>query len=385
MTRSWTWALVLIAIAAPSLAVEKAATTQTRAVFKNGAFTTGWLDFELLHGNRLFVRAKVNGRDTVVTLSTNDAQSHMDKALADSLGLLPAADGSESEPRSVQVQIGDLTLQEVHATVEDFSTAAQRIAHAVPFFLNDDLFDNVVVDIDFARHRIAFHDPAHYVKPAGLVEIAVTKGTVPVSIEGGPPVPFDFYIGNSATVSLYPSYYRTHHLLDGRASSARIAGLTSARHEIFDATLRRVQFAGVDFLQAPGLFVPESIRGPDDGTVAGSIGLEMLSRFHLVVDYPHNRVYASRNATNSQFAKDRLGLALIRQDGQITVEFVAPGSPAQAAGFKVGDTVTSINGEHAQSWPDSRVVVIEFAEPGTEYAMTLADGTTRRLKAKDFF
>src|SRR5580658_7136865 len=96
MSRPSICAMLSVAIAVPALAAEIQTRTPTQAVFAKGAPPTGWVNFDLFNGNRMFIRAKVNGRDTVVTLSTNDPLSHMDKRLATSIGLLADASAVDS-------------------------------------------------------------------------------------------------------------------------------------------------------------------------------------------------------------------------------------------------------------------------------------------------
>jgi hypothetical protein len=35
-----------------------------KAIFKNGASSTGWIDFEFQDGKRIFIPAKINGHET---------------------------------------------------------------------------------------------------------------------------------------------------------------------------------------------------------------------------------------------------------------------------------------------------------------------------------
>ena len=140
--------------------------------------------------------------------------------------------------------------------------------------------------------------------------------------------------------------------LEGRRTSQLLGGAVGGFQPWTVATLRTVSFAGVEFLQVPADFAPDTLSGANSNRVVGNIGNSILARFHLIIDYSHDRLYAIPypDTATAAFAKDRLGLASTRVGPQLRVDFVAPGSPAQAAGFTVGEKITRINGR-ARSVP----------------------------------
>jgi hypothetical protein len=171
-----------------------------KAIFKNGATSTGWIDFEFQDGKRIFIPSRINGHETKVLLATGLPISDIDSTFAASIGLQPSRSSKASLPQSddttglirgLQIQIGDLTLQDTSASAVDFGPLAKHMGHPLPLLLGDDAFKELAVDIDFANHRIAVTIPANQLKPHGAVEIPLTRvediPLVPVSIEGASP------------------------------------------------------------------------------------------------------------------------------------------------------------------------------------------------------
>ena len=371
-----------------------------KATFKNGASSTGWIDFEFYAGNRIYFPAKINGHDTIVLLDSGATVSAIDKSFATAIGL--RAKGDFTAPGSggidtagfvggAEIQVGDLTLRDINVAAFDFAPVAKSIGHAIPFVLGDEVFNELAVDIDFAHHRIAFRDPANLTKPAGAATVPLKRvfgnRSVPVSIEGAAPVEFEFDLGNGAPLDIYPAYYKSHDLLEGRRTSQLFAGGIGGYLPETVMSLGHVAFAGIDFQRVPATLSPDTLSGSNSNVVVGDIGLSILARFRLIIDYSHDVLYAQpyEDATRAPFAKDRLGLSLVKEGLDLTVKFVSPGSPAQAAGFKTGDKITMIDQKPIRDWQASTLATLRYAATGRSLAFTMSDGTIRHVTLTDFF
>jgi hypothetical protein len=372
----------------------------TAQVFAGGASSTGWINFDFQDGKRIFIPVKINGHETEALLATGLPVSDIDKTFAASIGL-ERKEGSDAQAtksddttgliHGVQIQIGNLTFEDTSASPVDFAPLAKHIGHSLPLLLGDDAFNELSVDIDFAHHRIAFSTPASQTKPDGATEIPLTRfediPLVPVSIEDAAPAQFELGLGNSSDVLVYQSYYDAHHLLDGRRASKRLAAGTGGVLVEPVATLSRAEFAGLTFRSVPAAFIPASQTGTKSDVIAGDLGLPILSRFRLIIDYSHNRLYAVPygDVTRAPLSKDRLGLFVTKEDADFAVKFVAPNSPAEAAGFKAGDKIAMIDGKPAQAWPETAFADLRYGASGTPLAFTMQGGARRRVKLADYF
>jgi hypothetical protein len=78
---------------------------------------------------------------------------------------------------------------------------------------------------------------------------------------------------------------------------------------------------------------------------SNDLGLDVLSRYVVTIDFPENRLYlqkGKRFAESAQF--DMGGMALTRTAGETVVEWVCKSGPAEAAGVRGGDRILSIDG-----------------------------------------
>ncbi len=301
------------------------------ATFSDGASSTSWIPFEFFEGTRIFIPAKVNGHDVVVLLDSGAQSSVIDKGVAQSIGLKPKGEanlqGSGGDETAgivdgVTVQVGALKLSNLTVASIDLQPPAVGLGHSLPFVLGDELFRELAVDIDFANRRIAFSDPARIARPQGAVDVPLVAvlgvRSIPVSVDGAAPVQVEFDLGSNSPLMMFPSYSKAHRLLDGRRTSQRFSGGAGGMHSETIATLGKVELAGVAFTHVPTLFPPDTISAVKSDLISGNAGMPILSRFHLVIDYSHDRVWMTPDPhANAPFPKDRMGLFMLPKDSSL--------------------------------------------------------------------
>lgn len=358
-----------------------------RLVFKGGASSSGWIHFKPYKASGIFFPAKVNGRDVLALLY--GGPTNLDKSFAGLVELTQKADSNRDAPKvgGVTVTAGGLTLSDLTAAAIDVPPHFAKITgQPVPLMLGEEVFNRMVVDIDYAHARLAFRDPADVRKPPGAVEVPVIQldgvRVVPLSINGNPPAQFEFELGNvSGPLLVIPSYANAHKLLESHPTSQRLSG----KFVEPVVTLDRVSFAGVDFPKVPIALVPDAALPA--ASITGGVGLPLLSHFRLVIDYGNNRLFAIPNSgvPKPTFIKDRLGLVVAREGDKLRVTFVSPGSPAETAGFKKDDMITALNGKAISAESELNIVTLRFAAPRARFTFTMADRQVRHIRATDFF
>ena len=76
---------------------------------------------------------------------------------------------------------------------------------------------------------------------------------------------------------------------------------------------------------------------------AGLFGNELLRRFNMILNYKKHEIHLLPNSHyNEPFDYSYTGLGMYLINGEISVEDIAPGSPAARAGFKVGDEIVCV-------------------------------------------
>lgn len=84
--------------------------------------------------------------------------------------------------------------------------------------------------------------------------------------------------------------------------------------------------------------------------LAGAVGNELLRRFMVTFDYAGQKVYLEPNASlREPFEEDMSGMAMVLKDGNWSVAYLIPNSPAQKAGVARGDRILEIDGKPVNS------------------------------------
>ncbi len=85
------------------------------------------------------------------------------------------------------------------------------------------------------------------------------------------------------------------------------------------------------------------------------------------------------------YRKDRTGLALVIRPDRLVVAHVAPGSPAEAARWRVGEEIVSINGRAIDAaYNASDLWKWRYQPSGTKVRMTMSHGEVRHLVLADY-
>lgn len=220
--------------------------------------------------------------------------------------------------------------------------------------------------------------------------------TVPLEV-AGTVIPTHLDTGSPSTFTLPGRYMKSLPL----ASDPVVRG--KARLVDTEVTLYAAPLAGTVRLGEYAFENPQIVFG--DRFPAGNIGHGIMQHLRVTFDLEHRRVKLDgdplalaasvaggpagaaagpvrimrKAPTGGQ--RKRYGLAVIPKGGEaLVVDFVEPGSPAEAAGVKAGDRIVEVNGEPARGMDQARLALLFHSSPLT--LVIERDGKRRTLEMR---
>lgn len=215
--------------------------------------------------------------------------------------------------------------------------------------LGFDFLSRFVIRVDFANERVSFYDPETFAYAGEGVKLdAHIKDQlfeVSATLDGRHSGAWLFDLGAS-DVSLEATYA----VREGYAERKGVIGLGRGAGQTFER-----KSVKCDSLQLAGFTVDRPwVRfvhvGADPDLVTDRIGIlgnSLFRNFVVYCDYARELVVLEKGAKfNQPWPEDRSGLQLMWDVSWTGIEvfFVSPGTPADEAGFKIGDVLRSING-----------------------------------------
>ena len=326
-------------------------------------------------------------------LDSGASATVLDRRFAARLGLIPkgeltgeGAGGSTTYGlvQGVDLQLGDLEWKGGAGVAIDLAAVERQVGHPLPVILGGDLFRHAVVDIDFRARRIAFHEPSAYVAAPDARTVALSADgenlTISALVEGRP-ARLIFDLGNAGALDLFPRFWQRDFAY--RPSSTTLTGGVGGMHVERVAMIRSVDLGGVSFADVPARL--DSAQYSSDarsGLLDGNIGMDVLDRFHLTVDVTHKRVlFAPPTDTATAFRVNHGGLTMQPGLGGATVLYVAPGSPAAAAGVTVGAVIVAVDGSDDAAARDGW----QYGRVGRTVRLRLRDGQVLPVTLARYF
>jgi predicted metalloprotease with PDZ domain len=108
-------------------------------------------------------------------------------------------------------------------------------------------------------------------------------------------------------------------------------------------TVKRLKFGPYRFRKVPTHIFVDEFNVTAYPVLGGLLGNDIFRRFNLVLNYPAKEIHFLPNGHYSEsFDYSYTGMGIYFVNGEIIIEDVLEGSPAEMAGLKGGDRILSI-------------------------------------------
>ncbi|MBV9211754.1 MAG: aspartyl protease family protein [Acidobacteria bacterium] len=360
------------------------------------------IPFEL-DGNTIVVRARVNDSallkfifDTGAGITLFNAQ------MAESMGLKYQrvqvnVNGIGGSLGGKLLKEASLSLEGVKVTnqimttlsFENFPCEYQNLGGVLGY----DFIKEFVVEIDYQSKTISLFDPKTYTYTGRGETIPLMLDRTPfvhakIALEAGKPIEglFEIDTGSDGTLSVNTPFVKKHGLLKAvqQQMKNRQRGV-GGKSENVEARLANLQL-GSFVLQNPIVSFSLATAGTlTDTDNDGPLGNEILRRFKVTLDYSRRRMMLEPNEGLADSFEENMSGIQIETSGAgcktVTVESVAPESPAAEAGVKEGDLILAIDGQAIERFTSTQIEEM-FRREGAEHSLSLKRGKQQLLQVK---
>lgn len=248
---------------------------------------------------------------------------------------------------------------DIYILTKDHFNLSKQLGMQINGLIGATFFTSFIVEINYTDQLITFHDPDRFHINRKYrryqefpLEMIGKKAFINATLIQYPDRQIDIklLIDTGASLALWIAAHsnpdikipdQTIPAMLGQGLSGTIAGV--------NARVKGLEFAGHKFKYPIVSF-------PDSSSVSGmmkeyqrngSLGNDLLRRFNIIFDYPHNRIlFKPNNSINDAFSYNKSGMEIEKPYYKVpiyTVFDVVADSPADKAGIKMGDQLEMIN------------------------------------------
>jgi hypothetical protein len=347
------------------------------------------LPFELLNGHPV-LRVMLNGKGPLRFGFDSGGANLIVPRVAAALGVATAGaiegrgtgEGSQDVAiaKIAQVDIGQAWMRDQTFYVFDFGELERVEGAPIDGLIGYEAFRRFIVRFDYGGNEIRLSDPAGWSYAGSARPLPFVFNEHVPQVEGsidGIPGRFDIDTGSRSSLDLYAPFIGKHGL-EARYGTGveRITGWgVGGPTRGLVARGRELRLGDIS-VASPVIELARAKRGSfASDFVAGNVGYGVLHRFDVTFDYAGQRLWLEPNRHYGEpDVYDRAGAWVNLAAGGDAFEIVevVPGGPAEAAGLRAGDRITSVDGRAPRDVGVSGLRELLRGPPGTRVEVRVA-------------
>ena len=391
-------ALLLIAVAPGPATADAMAPSPTGTSTLAPDAEARWVPFVLTPGDQMRFDLNLDGQVVSAILDTGVSYSVLARDYAAARHLAVRQIGSATaiggmvtigwvDTRSLA--LGGITRTGGGVAVADLPAIATGGTVPVEMLVGRDLIGTAALDIDYVGRRFRLIPSGRMPFAGALAPLAISPErqvyVTRVTLAGHVWSPMIVDTGDGSAVTVSQPAWRDAVPADARVTTAVAYGLAGP------ITIR---LAIMPELRVGDLLAHEvEVRAEAAGGfsekigVAGRIGSGFLQHYRVLMDPVAGRMVLSPGPDADRAPmRSTSGLLLTLEPGRLKVVHVMLSSPAEAAGWRAGDLICSVDGQPVDADYTRRGIGSWSAgEPGRVVRLRLCDGPIRTLRLATFY
>lgn len=284
-----------------------------------------------------------------------------------------------------------VALANQHAITFDATGLERALGVPIGGILGYDFISRFVVEIDYQKKLVILHNPQtwNYAGTGAVVPITFDDGipyfearlSIPTNSDLPAHMVADF--GAAGSMTFTAPFVKANNLLTLIGTNDTVTHYTGLEKEFFAQANSRgfvpeLRLGDVDEHNIPVSLSANTSGAYGTGQFAGTIGETIYSRYHVFLDYPHNRIIFEPTAAAAAPFKEgkTFGLTLIASGADLhtfIVTAVGANSPAAKASFQAKDEITAVDGKPASEFTLSDLRA-DLAREGATETFTVKRG-----------
>ena len=281
--------------------------------------------------------------------------------------------------RKAEIQITGLPVKtnDILVMEDNYFNLDEMIGAPIAGLIGGGFFKNMVVNIDYKKHRITLIDPRQFEPPKDFISLPIEVKTnkpyvnAEANLLDGTVVEVDLLLDTGAGVPLllHNNSDAALHLPDTYIRGRLGMGL-GGYLEGFIGRIGKLSMGDVEFP-----FVLTSFQDIDTAWLMdhdkfrnGLVGNQLLSRFNIYIDYTHSHMYLKAYETRQRpFNLDRSGMIIVAygaEFNQFAIKDVAENSPAEEADIQPNDIIVKLQGVPAHLFTLDGINILLQRKPG---------------------
>jgi hypothetical protein len=242
-----------------------------------------------------------------------------------------------------------LAVEHLNFHINDYEVLSSVYGERVDGIIGYSFFSRYIVKIDFDSSMIEILHPGKLSYPSGGTTLKPIFTALPIQwamVKDRKKQHFNFYFDTGAGLSFLMSEAYANDssiLMSKRKPVITQAEGMGGRLQMRLTVVKQLKIGPYHFYNVPTYLYKDEFNVTSYPYVGGLIGNDLLRRFNMTLNYPKREIHLLPNGRfRDPFDYTYSGLGIYYIDGKIMVEDVIAGSPAEKAGFKIGDEVFSV-------------------------------------------
>jgi predicted aspartyl protease len=249
------------------------------------------------------------------------------------------------------LHLPNLTVPNLNFHVNDYELLGAMYGVKIDGIIGYSFFKNYIVAINYDSSFLDVYTPGQYKYPRGGYTLNPLFTALPIQwakMRDATSIDFNFYLDSGAGLYLLVSeqFAKDSALfLKRRRPVITQAEGIAGRAKLALTILKEFKIGPYKFKNVPTYIFPDAYNALSYPFIGGLIGNDLLRRFNVIYNYPKRQIHLLPNKQFTEpFDYAYTGLSLYSYGFGVVVDNVAPNSPAEIAGLKIGDTLTSVAG-----------------------------------------